>query len=148
MNNAIKKSFDDHGRQNFFITESPKTLIIIVATTILGLKLGNIVQPSPYRPTNMVLAGFLISFLRIGKSAQSCSLMCYALALAKGLNQNAPPPDPPPKPPDPPPKPPPPEKPPERPLADDANEELSAVWIELPKLWPMVLANGWPKVAA
>ncbi len=33
--------------------ESPKTLIMTVVTTILGLKLGNVVQPSPYRPADM-----------------------------------------------------------------------------------------------
>ncbi|WP_382333215.1 hypothetical protein [Levilactobacillus fujinensis] len=33
--------------------ESPKTLIMTVVTTILGLKLGNVIQPSPYRPADM-----------------------------------------------------------------------------------------------
>ncbi|MFC6260518.1 hypothetical protein ACFP1C_06100 [Levilactobacillus fujinensis] len=33
--------------------ESSKTHIMTVVTTILGLKLGNVVQPSPYRPADM-----------------------------------------------------------------------------------------------
>ncbi|WP_164510477.1 hypothetical protein [Levilactobacillus fujinensis] len=33
--------------------ESPETHIMTVVTTILGLKLGNVVQPSPYRPADM-----------------------------------------------------------------------------------------------